>query len=219
MYTKLTELTKEIIDNLCIHATISSLRRDCAYAYQIVKEPEGEKIPALFYVLDDKVEDKWSIHACEIDLLRYLMKLANGITPGEDDQNPDVDYTQYEIHIENLPEEVTANNPVDVNVSLQPIHVGTDGYSAVRFRFDTVTKPEESTVTYKASDSLSQEITQINSGYWGPEEGFELTPDYQATTEWNVTFDMPGSYSIKFELYDVTTGEVITSSEVSVLVS
>lgn len=38
------------------------------------------------------------------------------------------------------------------------------------------------TLNYKATDSLGQEHTYVNSGTWGPPEGFNIPAEYQAIT-------------------------------------
>ena len=65
---------------------------------------------------------------------------------------------------------------------------------------------EAATVTYKATDSLGQEHTYVNSGTWGPPEGFNMPADYEAITPWTITFSEPGIYKYFNKLVDAKEG-------------
>lgn len=68
---KYTKVTNELLDILKIHTTPSSLRRDCAYAQDIIEQFATNTMPRIFYVLD---QDHWEYHACEVDWIAFLWK-------------------------------------------------------------------------------------------------------------------------------------------------
>jgi len=64
-------------------------------------------------------------------------------------------------------------------------------------------------VTFKAKDSEGMEHSFVNEGYWGPEGGFDIPAEYEATTEWKLVFSKAGNYTITFSLIDADTEQVI----------
>ena len=98
-----------------------------------------------------------------------------------------------------------------INITLAPVSVSTKGYNKCQFAFDSI-RPEGAKMTFKATDSLSQEITFENSGVWGPEEGFPVGPDYSATTEFKITVDKPGQYAVVVKLQDKELGVEVCSA-------
>ena len=64
-------------------------------------------------------------------------------------------------------------------------------------------------MTFKAKDSEGMEHSFVNEGYWGPEGGFDIPAEYEATTEWKLVFSKAGEYTITFSLIDAETEEVI----------
>lgn len=64
-------------------------------------------------------------------------------------------------------------------------------------------------MTFKAKDSEGMEHSFVNEGYWGPEGGFDIPAEYEATTEWKLVFSKAGNYTITFSLIDADTEQVI----------
>ena len=100
-----------------------------------------------------------------------------------------------------------AEVPVVANVTLKTMLIGENGLGGVVCIFGVTEKPSEAaTVTYKATDSLGQEHTYVNSGTWGPPEGFNIPADYEAITPWTITFSEPGIYKSFNKLIDAKEG-------------
>lgn len=79
-FTPIKELTVEIIDNMVIHQTVSSLRRAGSVAPNIIKVEESANLPTLYYIKHCKNRkcDDWVIHALQSDISKYLMKATLG---------------------------------------------------------------------------------------------------------------------------------------------
>jgi len=75
----------------------------------------------------------------------------------------------------------------------------------VRFKIDAT---GDGDVTFTATDEAVT-YTFTNSGYWGPAAGFDLPPDYTATTDWTLNFSEVGKYTIIFSLIEAPDGEVV----------
>lgn len=88
--------------------------------------------------------------------------------------------------------------------------LGNCGYDKVLFRFSTV-GPAGSKLTFKATDSMGTPWEFENEGYWGPEEGFPLPAEYDASTEWTMNADTVGVYAVTTNLVDLETGNVIST--------
>lgn len=115
-----------------------------------------------------------------------------------------------------LPAQIVAGEEFTVPVTLATDEPGAAGYDKVRFAFRKSDGPGD--VTFKATDSLGQEHTFINSGVWGPPGGFALPADYSATTDWTLAFNEAGEYTIEFELVDLSRDAVIALESVTVTV-
>ncbi len=107
-----------------------------------------------------------------------------------------------------VPEEITEGEEVDIDVTFATDVRGDFGYNKVRFKF-VATSPEGATVIFKATDTNNVEHTFTNEGVWGPETGFALPAEYTATTNWKVTFDKAGEYTITFKLVDMEDNEAV----------
>lgn len=107
-----------------------------------------------------------------------------------------------------MPREVTEGEEIAINVTFATDVRGDFGYDRVRFKF-VVTGPEGANVTFKATDSKGKEHTFTNEGVWGPAEGFTIPAEYTATTNWKVTFDKAGEYTITFKLINLDDKEAI----------
>jgi kynureninase len=94
-------------------------------------------------------------------------------------------------------------------VTFQTGVLGFCGYDGVRYK---IYADGPGDVTFNATDSEEVEHTFVNSGYWGPSAGFNLTADYTATTAWTLCFSRPGEYTITFSLIDAATDVVIAGT-------
>ena len=115
-----------------------------------------------------------------------------------------------------VPDPIVVNTDVAINVTFETDEPGADGYDNVRFAFNT-TGPGY--VTFNATDSVGDKHTFINSGYWGPSTGFDLSANYTATTEWTLNFSQSGNYTITFSLITASDGEVVADITDSVTVT
>jgi hypothetical protein len=109
-----------------------------------------------------------------------------------------------------VPAVVVALEETPVPVTFETDELGDVGYSGVRFKFDA-TGPGD--VIFKATDSEEVEHTFVNSGFWGPLDGYNLTADYSATTDWSMNFSEPGQYNITFSLIEAPDGDVVAGIE------
>jgi hypothetical protein len=105
-----------------------------------------------------------------------------------------------------IPEHIVACEDAEMPVTFQTDVLGFCGYDNVRFKFHADGPGD---VTFKATDPEEVEHTFVNSGYWGPETGFDLPADYGETTVWTLHFSTPGEYTITFFLVDAATDEVV----------
>jgi len=105
-----------------------------------------------------------------------------------------------------VPQHIVACEETTMPVTFQTDVLGFCGHDGVRYKF-WADGPGD--VTFKATDPEQVEHTFVNSGYWGPETGFDLPADYTATTDWSLHFSKPGGYNITFSLVDAATDEVI----------
>lgn len=90
-----------------------------------------------------------------------------------------------------MPEEINAGEEVSGPITFK----SQTEFKGIRFKFKA-TGPGD--VTFKATDSESHEITQINEGYWGPESGFDVPSGYNATTDFKVSFETAGEYKLEW---------------------
>ena len=110
----------------------------------------------------------------------------------------------------NVPDVVVALEETLVPVTFETDELGDVGYSGVRFKFNA-TGPGD--VIFKATDSEEVEHTFVNSGFWGPLDGYNLTADYSDTTDWSLNFSEPGEYDITFSLIEAPDGGVVAGIE------
>lgn len=148
-------------------------------------------------------------HFVASDILEFI--LSSG-------ENPSVLPTEFGIFID-MPDEIVAGTEENIAMTIKPVEVGGEGFNKVMFTFNTVCPSEDAIVTYKATDSTGKEYTFTNQGTWGPESGFDMPADYEATTDWKVTFSQPGEYMVGFNLVSVEDKSVLLSSSKTVVVS
>lgn len=154
------------------------------------------------------IEDKYGVityHFVQNDILEFILTStgSEGIP------------TVFAIDIK-IPSMITAETETNVDVTLKPSTVGQEGFEKVIVKFNTVLPNSTAIVTYKATDSIGKEYTFENEGSWGPETGFDIPKDYEATTPWKVTFSEPGKYTTSFQLVRVADNSILVSSEVTV---
>lgn len=163
-------------------------------------------------------------------LSKYLTSdQVNGIqvvenAPGVDDNIlyfeyepiPDQATYGFQVGFEDTPK---AEVPVVANVTLKTMLIGENGIDGVNVIFGITEKPSEaSTVTFKATDSLGQEQVFVNSGTWGPPDGFNISADYEAITPWTLIFSEPGIYKSFYKLVDAQSGHLYAEAYITVQV-
>lgn len=115
--------------------------------------------------------------------------------------------------------EINPQVPITVLVTLYTKLIGEKGVDRVRVLFGTSSKPQGSHVTASAADSEGNLHEFIDSGYWGPQYGFNLPVEYEVSTPFNVTFSMAGEYKLFVKLVQVDTGQILASATKSITVS
>lgn len=108
------------------------------------------------------------------------------------------------------PESAEVNKDFISTSTFKTSVLGNCGYDKVLFRFSTV-GPAGSKLTFKATDSMGTPWEFENEGHWGPEEGFPLPAEYDASTEWTMNADTVGVYAVTTNLVDLETGNVIST--------
>jgi len=120
-----------------------------------------------------------------------------------------VGHSTYEF-VYDIPDLIVACEEFVVPATFETDELGAVGYYGVRFKFEA-TGPGD--VIFKATDSEEDEHTFVDSGYWPPSAGFNLTADYSTTTDWSLNFSEPGEYNITFSLIEAPNGDVIAGIE------
>jgi hypothetical protein len=92
-FKPIEKLTAEIIDNLILHQTVSSLRRAASVSPKIIRVEATEDYPTLFYIKGSRLpsRDDWTIHALVPDVLKFLLKGTVSPDPGPEPPGPDPD--------------------------------------------------------------------------------------------------------------------------------
>ncbi len=106
----------------------------------------------------------------------------------------------YAFSYPDLTEPLTEGEDAEIPVTFETIEEGVMGYEEVRF---SVEAEGPGDVTFTATDSEGTEFTFTNSGYWGPEDGFDLPLDYEETTDWTLNFSEVGAYTITFNAFEI----------------
>ena len=125
-------------------------------------------------------------------------------------------YSEY-VAEASMPEKVVAGIENPMSVTLKTAKEGTASYQKVRIYFETEC-PEGAQVTYKISAGEDQELEFVNDGTWGPEGGFELPIEYEATTSLKAIPSMAGTYKTITRLVDLATGRNINEDIADVVV-
>lgn len=153
----------------------------------------------------------------EVSREGYISK--SGSVTATSDQTVDVSLeavvlTQFQMSSD-APATATVNEEVSANVGISVKTEGNTGYNKVQFQFDSQ-RPDGANMTFKATDSLQQELTFQNSGIWGPPEGFAIQADYSATTPFKVSADKPGSYTVTYKLVNLEDMSTICEASESI---
>ena len=90
-------------------------------------------------------------------------------------------------------------------------------YQGVRLMLENVTKPEGATVKVWAPDTLGNVYDILETG-WGPDAGFTVTAEYNATTPLIIEGDTVGTYSADLVLYEVATGKKIQQTTITFVI-
>ncbi|HHW25937.1 MAG TPA: hypothetical protein GXX23_01190, partial [Firmicutes bacterium] len=101
-----------------------------------------------------------------------------------------------------------------VGVRYYAVAVNELGIDAARFRVevtgpdDQPYDPDDPSISLLATDSNGVEHDIAAIGWWGPEGGFPISPDYDATTWVKLVIRDPGKYKITIRLADVSGGQI-----------
>lgn len=95
----LDKLTKEVINKLIIHMTVSSLRRADSISPKIVRVEGNDYIPTLYYIKKNPGKEfinapTWTIHALVSDICRFLLIGSLDIDPTPPTPTPTPFYEQ-----------------------------------------------------------------------------------------------------------------------------
>ena len=63
------------------------------------------------------------------------------------------------------------------------------------------------------------EFTFTNTGEWGPPEGFDIGPDYTATTPFTISADTVGEYTVTYKLVNLEDSSTICESTESIQIT
>lgn len=156
---------------------------------------------------------KGSQVSCEVSKEGYISK--SGSITATSDQTVEVILdavvlTEYQMSSD-APSTATVSEEVSANVTISVKSEGNTGYNKVQLQFDSQ-RPEGANMTFKATDSQSQEFTFQNSGTWGPPEGFAIP----ATTLFKVSADKPGSYTVNYKLVNLEDSSTICEASESI---
>lgn len=83
----------------------------------------------------------------------------------------------------------------------------------ILFRFTSPETAPDAKVDLEAYDSTGKKHRVTDLGYWGPSTGFPIGKNYEATTEFFVTFSDPGEYTFDFRLVDLQGKESLELGE------
>jgi dephospho-CoA kinase len=87
-------------------------------------------------------------------------------------------------------------------VTIRPLEVKELGYESVKLFVAVTRKPARAAAHLLVLDNGKlRDLTE--RGFYGPEEGFVLTPDYTLTIDLITRFDTVGAYTISFTLADL----------------
>ncbi len=98
-------------------------------------------------------------------------------------------------------------------ITLKPVEIHHLGYDNVRFNID-ITGPGDVEMYAEDSEGKMHDVASI--GYWGPEDGFYMARDYEATTDFELIFEKPGEHTIEIALVQLTTDITILEETITI---
>lgn len=105
---------------------------------------------------------------------------------------------------------VVAGQPT-IATSILKTDADFGGYTNVRVNIE-VSGPADPTI-YATDESSGQRIDVMKYKYWGPSEGFPIGANYDEDTDFEATFPVPGTYTIKLSLVDMKNSQAEIVSE------
>lgn len=199
-FTPISELTDEIKRTIKIFTSYSELR---AYAKGRVII-ESSILDGLIPISYIKTNEDPNVFEYELAILDKDLTRYNSINLPNKEDEP----SGNEITI-NAPDNLVVNKETIVPVTLKSVK----GANKVRVQFNT---EGPGNAFYKMTDSLDNPFEFENSGFWGPEEGFDMPENYEATTECSIRVDAEGTYKFSIALLSVESGETLASFEYSI---
>lgn len=179
----------------------------------VVPSPEDSQVKLNGEVRTEITVDKGSEVTYEVSKAGYVTKSGSFEVDSTKTEtvtlDPEVE-TEFEL-TSDAPDSLQKATETTVNVTISVKTPGNVGYSKVQFQFDS-TRPSGGNITFKAKDSLEQESTFVNSGVWGPPEGFAIGPDYTATTPFTISADTAGEYTVTYKLVNLEDSSTICES-------
>lgn len=103
---------------------------------------------------------------------------------------------------------VNANEVKNVDLTLKAVEdkgLGVEG----ALIYVSVVEGEKANVSLMATDTQGQEWNVAQIGFWGPQEGFAMSKDYNATTPFKATFAQAGTYKIKITVANVADNNIV----------
>ncbi len=88
-------------------------------------------------------------------------------------------------------------------VTIRPLVVKDLGYKNVKLFVAVTRKPARAAAHLLVVGDGGKLLDVTERGFFGPDEGFALTPDYQETIDLIARFDTVGTYTITFTLVDL----------------
>ena len=126
--------------------------------------------------------------------------------------------SEYKISVD-VPASIQPTTEVAINATLATEVVGKAGIDGVQLQYEIVEAPEDGHVTFTATDSQGQPWTFEDSGVWGPDSGFAVPAEYNATTEFKCTFSKVGNYKLHAALVKIADKSVVTEATVEAIVA
>ena len=126
--------------------------------------------------------------------------------------------SEYKISVD-VPASIQPATEVAINATLATEVVGKAGVDGVQLQYEIVEAPEDGHMTFTATDSQGQPWTFEDSGVWGPDSGFAVPAEYNATTEFKCIFSKVGNYKLHAALVKVADKSVVTEATVEAVVA
>ena len=109
-----------------------------------------------------------------------------------------------------MPAQLKVGETYNFNITLKADKVREEGYAHARILLELDNSQDLEII---ASDSQGHQFDLADIGAWGPEEGFELTPDYSATTPIKLTIKEAGTFTVTLKLVDLDKDSAVIVEE------